>query len=83
MYFKLIGLIKHASSDNPTGPNNHQLFATDKRQLCSHCYQKNVQEMGRKLAKNKTGKTKYRCDACAKHICVDCYFETHASKLNK
>lgn len=83
MYHKFTGLVKRDMlPDNlPDSDTDHKLFEADKRQLCSHCYRKNVKEMGRNSAKNKTNKTKYRCEACIKHMCLDCFFELHSSKL--
>ncbi|CAG9764322.1 unnamed protein product [Ceutorhynchus assimilis] len=60
--------------------NQHVLEEAGKKQICSSCYRENVAELGRKLAKNRTSKTKFRCNECSKFLCLSCFFVLHNAK---
>jgi len=79
----LLGLVKHPLPDlnQLSSDDHHVLEDAGKKQICSGCYRENVTQFGRKTAKNKTAKTKLRCNKCAKFLCLDCFFVFHNSFL--
>ena len=61
--------------------SGHILEDSDKKRSCSGCYSKISRESGRKIAKNRTPKTKFRCNICQKHFCLQCFFAVHVSHI--
>ncbi|KAJ8934039.1 hypothetical protein NQ314_013614 [Rhamnusium bicolor] len=56
------GLVRRQSPQrNVPQEESHVLTETEKKQICSGYYQKNITLHGRKVAKNRTFKTKTRC----------------------
>lgn len=48
-----------------------------KRRRCVVCYSRLASELGRKIAASKTTQSHFRCTACDKFYCLDCFFDTH------
>lgn len=66
------------ADDIPVHENNqetgHILEDLEIKRSCSGCYAKISKESERKIAKNKSPKTKFRCNQCQKYFCLQCFF---------
>nr|CAI5837029.1 unnamed protein product [Callosobruchus analis] len=73
---KMLGttLVPNTSRDEAV---NHRLIETETKNRCVVCYSSTKSRLGRKEAQNKTPRSKYQCNICAKNYCIACFFEEH------
>jgi hypothetical protein len=63
----------------PSADKIHRLVDVGRqgRRRCHICYEQISKIDGRQVAMRKTPQSKYKCVACEKHFCLDCFFEVH------
>jgi hypothetical protein len=71
------------TTQQPTSNNPHHLIDVGRsgRRRCCRCYEKISIECGRAVAMSKTPQSKYKCESCVKHYCLECFFEAHSCKI--
>lgn len=68
-----------APGPEPQEDGQHKLVDTGRsaRRRCHRCYEILSKDEGRTYAMRKTPQSKFKCDACNKNFCLECFFLVH------